>query len=711
MAATGCKYSSFGRRAQVLVLLCLVPLVYGMSLFHGFVWDDNIYFINNPIYQEFNLHAIFFSLANGVEYLPLRDLTYALDYLVWGSNPVGFHLTNLIFYTGNVLLAYYLGQLITKRLYAVSGRVGSRLIPFFAAAGFSLHPINAEVVNFVTCRNVLVSGLFFFCACICFIRFFEDESSAAFKWYLISILSFMGAMLGKATAIMLPLLLLAMLPLLFPRQLRRLALSLAPFFVVSLVFFIIFRNIAERAGFTGLHSFEMTSGLIEGKIALALQIPFFYLKKLLFPYGFSAEYVPDFEPRILSVKVILAFAAVTAGACAVYRLRRSKPEFALCACWFIAALVPVLNFFGTHPIVADRYVYLPAYGFMLATAFVLDSVSPHRLKVIVHMALCIILAVLTVVRSRDWQSDETLWRANIRNFPNDMKSYVNLAHYYYDKGEHQKALNFLSENNKVPQLTLYYYFFKGKLLFEQNNFVEAKKVFRYTVDNMVSGFIGAHYFLGLIAEKEGDLMSAAISYNKALASEEPDGFQLLSDVRARLKNIKKVWLDQYIANISRDVTSNPGNLAARRELALALDQLGLYNEALEQYLVLEHKGITSWQIYFNIANCYLNLKRYGDAARFYEKVISLGGVSEDAYNNLGISYRKLEKYEKSIKVLEQAVKLFPSAAFPAFNLAITYQAAGQKEKALTSFNELNGRFPDLEDMIRPYILQLSSAQE
>lgn len=690
------------------MLLCLILSVYGASLRHGFVWDDNIYFINNPAYRDFNLRAIFFSLANGVEYLPLRDLTYALDYLVWGGNPAGFHLTNLIFFAANVLLVHSLGQVITKRLATISGRSGSGFIPLIAAAGFAIHPINAEVVNFITCRNVLVSGLFFFLSCIAFIRFLEDGGGGAVRWYPVSLLAFVAAMLGKATAITLPLLLMTTLPLLYTRQVKQWLLYLAPFFATALGFFVVFRGIAVNAGFTGLHSFDLASSRFGGKLALALQIPLFYLKKLLLPYGFSAEYVTDFASRLLSLQVLLAGAALLAMVFAAYLLRRSRPEFTLSVCWFTAALVPVLNFLGTHPIVADRYAYLPAYGFMLAVAFMLDGISGCRLKSIVCVALGLVLSMVAVDRSRDWKSDETLWRANIRSFPGDTKSYVNLADYYYVRGEARKALDLLSENSKVPWLNLYYHFFRGKLLFDQGNLAEAKKVFQYTVDSMMSGFIGSHYFLGRIAEKEGDLMAAAISYNKALASEEVDGFQLLADTRARMKNIKKIWLDRHLADIGRSVDANPGDLSARRELALALDNLGLYREALEQYLALERGGIKAWQIYFNIANCYFNMSRYDEAARFYEKVIASGGVTEDAYNNLGFSYRKLEKYEKSIKVLEQGVKLFPAAPLPMFNLAVTYQAAGQKDRALDLLGEVGKKFPALKDRVAPYILQLSA---
>jgi hypothetical protein len=78
------------------LLAVIAAVLFGNSLGHEFVWDDHIYLLNKPVYQSFNLRRMFFSLANDLEYLPVRDLSYAIDYAIWGRNPFGFHLTNLL---------------------------------------------------------------------------------------------------------------------------------------------------------------------------------------------------------------------------------------------------------------------------------------------------------------------------------------------------------------------------------------------------------------------------------------------------------------------------------------------------------------------------------------------------------------------------------------------------------------------------------------
>ncbi len=698
-----------------LLLVAIVLAVYGLSLGNSFVWDDRIFFIGNPVYMDFNLRAIFFSLANGVEYLPLRDITYAVDYLVWGKNPLGFHLSNLIFFSLNIIAVHKLAGLITGRLPGRKGRAPSRFLPIAVAAGFALHPLNTEVVNFITCRNVLVSGLFFFISCICMIRYLEkstsdsftDSQKNAFKWYAAALLAFIGALLSKATSIMLPLLLLFVLPILFPQMLRRIATALAPFFALSAIFYIVFSRIAKASSLVDRDFAQLSLQNLERKIAIAAQIPFFYLKKLLLPYGFSVEYVTGFSYRIASIGVISALLALALLAILIIRYRQKAPEFSLGALWFGAALFPVLNFFATHPPVADRYAYLPAFGFMLILASLIDKISAKRVKTVLAALLCILLAGLSISRSLDWRTDETLWKANIRNFPDNTKSYVNLADHYFNARQQEKALDLLSQNNRVPWLNLYHDYFKGKLLLDRNNPAAAKELFQRPLE-VAGGFIGPLYCLGLIAEQDGDHVAAAQFYSRALSSEEKDFFLQIPLVKMRLQEIKMNHLDKQIAFLKQSLSQNPADKALRRDLAITLDRLGYYSEALEQYLILANSGVKAWQIYQNIANCYFNLNMPNEAISYYEQVLALEGGVEDTFNNLGIAYRKLEKYDKSIALLEQGVRQFPDSPYPAFNLAITYDAADQKENSLRTFYAIKQKFPDFKDRTAPYIMKLST---
>lgn len=692
---------------QSVLLILAVLAVYGASLANGFVWDDPIFFINNPVYRDFNIRAIFFSLANGVEYLPVRDLTYALDFLLWGDNPLGFHLTNIVFFSANVLLVFALADLVCRRISLIDGRTIPSSLPLLVAAIFALHPINAEVANFVTCRNALVSGVCFFFACLCMIRFFEHPSRVAAKWYGASLLAFTVAMFGKATAIIFPLLLLFILPILFPGQIRRIVIFLLPFFAVAAGCYLIFSKIAVSAGITGLKYFELTFQTISRLVAVAVQIPFFYLGKLIVPSGFSVDYGVIFNTELSVPQVVASIGGLVFLGVLIPCCRRKMPEVSLGICWFLIALIPVLNFFGTYPVVADRYVFLPLFGFILAVVSVLNKLIPVKLKSLVFGSLLLLLAGISVARTFDWRTDETLWKANIRNYPDNTKSYLNLAAYYFNRGQHQKALTLLESSREVPWIGVYLDYYRGRYFLEQKDFARAKESFHKAL-NVVNGYIGALYYLGYIGEKEGDYGAAVQYYNRAINSDERDYTIDLPAVRSRLKMVKQTWLDREILTRKQQLEQNPGNMTVRKDLALFLDQLGFYAEAVEQYLLLEKGGIKGWQIHQNIANCYFNLHQSSQAIHYYKQVVESRQGTEETFNNLGISYRKLEEYDTSIRILQQGHTLFPDSSYIAFNLAVSYFVAGQREAARDAFIAVTQKFPEFRDKAAVYLRELTS---
>ena len=65
-------------------LFLLTVLVFSKTLFFGFVWDDHAFLVGQDSYPTAGLMDILLKPINGVEYLPLRDITYIVDYFLWG---------------------------------------------------------------------------------------------------------------------------------------------------------------------------------------------------------------------------------------------------------------------------------------------------------------------------------------------------------------------------------------------------------------------------------------------------------------------------------------------------------------------------------------------------------------------------------------------------------------------------------------------------
>ena len=143
------------------VLLLAVALVYGNSLFSGFVWDDESIVVNRGEFfaDSSNITTILSSEDSthvygktNPYYRPLNTLSYMLDYHLWGHQPFGYHLENLLLHALAVVLLFLL----------VDSVFDDRFLAFTTSILFALYPVNSEAVNFVSARNnILCTGLVF----------------------------------------------------------------------------------------------------------------------------------------------------------------------------------------------------------------------------------------------------------------------------------------------------------------------------------------------------------------------------------------------------------------------------------------------------------------------------------------------------------------------------------------------------------------------
>src|SRR5262245_18574753 len=77
------------------------------ALNNGFVaWDDDKNFLTNPNYRGLGLDQLrwMWTTFHLGHYVPLSWMTLGLDYVVWGLDPRGYHLTNLLLHTANAVL-------------------------------------------------------------------------------------------------------------------------------------------------------------------------------------------------------------------------------------------------------------------------------------------------------------------------------------------------------------------------------------------------------------------------------------------------------------------------------------------------------------------------------------------------------------------------------------------------------------------------------
>jgi len=417
-------------------LVAVTAALYANTLGGRFVWDDNL-FAANQVYWRYDLRTIFFSLANGLEYQPVRDLSFLFDIALWGDRPFGFHLTNLLLFTANVLLVYGIAAVFYARFIKPDSEIKSGFVPLLTALLFAVHPLKSEVVAWVTQRNTLLATLFFLAALLCFLRYQEQGGR---KYFILAGGAFFLAIFSKATVIILPLLLLLLMLIGKEAKWRRPGfwLPLLPFALLSVFGTMTHLAIARKTAVISAAYY----GTLQERVAVALQIPFFYLQKTLLPSEISAFYVENFALSVSSPRVMISAALLATAAAAAWLLRNRFPELLLGGGWFIITLLPVSNLLATSPVVADRYLFLPSAGLAFMAAVLLSRLRlPPKGSVAVAILLLLPLAWLTFGRNRVWHDDIALWSDSAGRTPQVAGIWFNLGRAWHRTPQLGKAVD------------------------------------------------------------------------------------------------------------------------------------------------------------------------------------------------------------------------------------------------------------------------------
>ena len=215
------------------LLVVATSVAFLPTLENGFVnFDDIENFLNNRSYRGLGPAQLkwMFTTWNLGGLIPLTWVTLGLDYLIWGMDPAGYHLTSLVLHVLTALVLYF----VLLRLLRVAQGPGERdltalyLGALFGALLFSVHPLRVESVAWVTERRDVLSGLFSLLTVLAYLRAWDTRAGQRLgrTWLLLSLGLFACALLSKAMAVTLPfvLLLLDLYPL---RRLRLFAAGLA----------------------------------------------------------------------------------------------------------------------------------------------------------------------------------------------------------------------------------------------------------------------------------------------------------------------------------------------------------------------------------------------------------------------------------------------------------------------------------------------------
>ncbi|MCK4738952.1 MAG: hypothetical protein KAT46_03295, partial [Deltaproteobacteria bacterium] len=541
----------------ILITSLTACLTYLPTLEADFVnWDDLLY-----ISDKFGLEtgsSIFTYLkwvATAVvasNWHPLTLLSFGLDYQLWGLNPFGYHLTNLILHALNTILVAVLTMQILERIYVVEEKlIKSFTTILVTTLLFALHPTHVESVAWVSERKDLLCAFFFLLSLITYLKWVQNK--ALFRsGYALSLLFFALALLSKPMAVTLPfvLLILDFYPLKRMEKLRESIKEKLPFFALSAVS-VVTTLIAQNLG-GAIKSLETVPFF--SRILNAVHSYAFYLFKMIAPYELSPIY-PFLTDLNITTPAFLASLALLIFISAICIYYRKKQKFFLSAwLYYLITLLPIIGIIqvGTQS-AADRYMYLPSIapflligaclGFLIQTfndklSEKLSGSLPVILAITLAGVIIILaslqLATLTRAQISVWKDSLSLWNYQLNLYPDPVKShgaYFNRGLIFLTKGNFELAIKDFNVTASTSPKNPNIFINRAIAYWNLKKFKEAKEDLLRTIDlNPTDG--RANLLLGLIYIESKDNNNA----KKYLKTASELGIKKASEILRTLQN-------------------------------------------------------------------------------------------------------------------------------------------------------------------------------
>jgi Tfp pilus assembly protein PilF len=515
------------------------------TLWNDFVeWDDYENLISNQKFRGLGWNQLrwMFTTFHMGPYQPLSWLTLGLDYSIWGMDPVGYHITNVLLHSVNAVSLYFVSRrLLTLALPESDGKESWPVIlsAAFAALCFALHPLRVESVAWATERRDVLSGSFYLWTIYCYLRAgskFNDNvalrhwMSAAFILYLLTLLS-------KATAITFP----VVMVLLDIYPLRRLTWNLGQWFVPAarnvwrekipfMAVAVMFASIAVLGQQQVSAVKSLGSYGIEQRLAQVVFGTSFYLWKTVAPIGLSPLYEipPNFS--LWDSAVLIAGLVTVAVSVSLLLFRDRCPAALVGWLYYLAVLAPVLGLVSTGPqLVADRYSYLSCMSLAVLAGGALLFFLPgsHQTPVSLPtatmigataVAMIIGLACLTWRQTVFWRNTETLWTRALEINPNSSFPHYNLARYIARSGRYEEAMRHYREALAIRPDDADSHNNLGLLLAMNGELKEAVEHFDDAL-RVDPGYAKAHFNLGRVFVRQGRVDEAIEQFQRALLLE------------------------------------------------------------------------------------------------------------------------------------------------------------------------------------------------
>jgi len=631
------RHEIFGNR-HLKGLLLFTALVYLPSLFGGFIWDDKTYVTESPIIKSSDgLWKIWFT-KEPVDFWPL---SYSLEWFrfhLFGMNPVGYHVVNIVLHLLCVALVFLMLKRLVPRM------------AFGVAAVFALHPCNVESVAWIFQAKTLMSASGGFAAIHFFLRYKESGDR---RILAAAVVSFAFGMLSKSSIVMLPFAILALCAWKTPKLRLATVLPSVPFFAVSALVggVSVWFNLSRSMGGTTVEP----RGLVD-KVIIAGKCFWFYLYKMVAPWPTLFVY-PRWALAGPTVAAVLLLCAIV-GLFVLLLAFRKRVTWAplLGMCFFVLGIFPALGFvdvyFMTFSWVADHYLYFGMVGALVAGGSIgVTVMRPFGRFVgrgVLAVALCM-CAALTVESQLRFTSEEAVWRHTLRYNPSAWIAHTNLANILTQRGQEEEGLSHYREALRLNPDRGETVFNTGSTLWQAGRAAEAVPFLQRSIE------------LNFMPSQ------ARLYLAQCLLDLDKDSLALVLLEKVAEKNRRSAEVRYWLA-MAYGRNGQAGNALANLDTVTQLDET-----------------FTPGQVWYAKGEILWGLRRKADALKAYDFALRYDPQNAAAENNVGVIYADMDSLGAAELHYRLAIGLRPGFAEAHLNLGIILAARGKDAQAAEEF--------------------------
>lgn len=387
-----------------IVVVCL--LVFANSVTGEFVYDDMRQILRNTLIQDNGLmwkaltSDVWAFKGDGTQaasnyWRPTFTLWHIINFRMFGTDPVGWHITNLLLHSGVCVVAYAL-----LRRWAFSA-----MVAFAITLIFAVHPVHVESIAWISGSPDLLFSLAFL-GSLWFAQTYSETGKT--NSLILTILLYLAALGAKEIGIL-------CLPIYYfvltgaetkpkkPIDVKTTMLTLCG--VVAGYFLI-------RFAVLGAVSRPPDDAVSLGNAILSVPEMFaFYLRQVFFPYWIGVNYPVEPVSQIGTSNFFVPLMVSLAALAAVFYLAKTNKKGSLAAATFLLPLVAAMNAtaFISEQIVHDRYLYLPLLGVLMLIVPFAAKLAGERNILIACGVLSVVLSVQTFTYNSAWANELALW--------------------------------------------------------------------------------------------------------------------------------------------------------------------------------------------------------------------------------------------------------------------------------------------------------------